>query len=53
MAKALTKSEVTTTHMATLAAKTLLNPNATSLEKKLAGALLNQAADKLKTIPRK
>ncbi|MEP7143560.1 MAG: hypothetical protein ABI707_11850 [Ferruginibacter sp.] len=46
MAKASKKPEVTTPHMATLAAKTLLNPKATALEKKLAGALLTQAADK-------
>lgn len=42
------KPEITTTHMASLAAKTLVNPNATALEKKLAGALLTQAADKPK-----
>lgn len=40
------KPELTTTHMASLAAKTLVNPNATALEKQLAGALLTQAADK-------
>lgn len=48
MTKTTNKTEVTTTHMATLAAKTLLNPNATPLEKKLAGALLTQAPDKPK-----
>lgn len=48
MSKASKKPEITTPHMATLAAKTLLNPKATRLEKKLAGALLNQAADKPK-----
>lgn len=53
MAKVSKKSEVTTSHMATLAAKTLLNPVATPLEKKLAGALLTQAADKLKTKSKK
>lgn len=53
MAKTSKKPEVTTPGMATIAAKTLLNPNATSLEKKLAGALLNQAADKPKNKPKK
>ena len=38
-------NETTSTAMASLAAKTLTNPNATTLEKKLAGALLNQAPD--------
>lgn len=50
---ALKKSEFTTSHMATLAAKTLLNPKATPLEKKLAGALLNQAPDKPTTKSKK
>jgi hypothetical protein len=48
MTKASKKPEVTTPHMTTLAAKTLLNPKATPLEKKLAGALLTQAADRQK-----
>lgn len=41
-------NETTTPKMATIAAKTLTNPNATALEKKLVGALLNQAPDKPK-----
>lgn len=48
MTKTSKKPEVTSSHMATLAAKTLINPNATELEKKLAGALLTQAPDKPK-----
>ncbi|MEJ7587648.1 MAG: hypothetical protein WKI04_08810 [Ferruginibacter sp.] len=46
MAKTSKKPELTTPRMATLAAKTLLDPNATILEKKFAGALLTQAADR-------
>ncbi|MBC7890254.1 MAG: hypothetical protein H7Z13_20455 [Ferruginibacter sp.] len=53
MAKTSKKPEVTTPHMAALAAKTLINPDATPLEKKLAGALLNQAPDKRKPKPKK
>ena len=41
-------NEVTKPDMAALAAKTLKNPNATKLEKTLAGALLTQAPDKKK-----
>ncbi len=41
-------NETTTPAMASLAAKTLTNPKATPLEKKLAGALLTQAPDKPK-----
>ena len=48
MAKTSKKTEVTSSRMATLAAKTLLDPNASVLEKKLAGALLTQAPDKRK-----
>ncbi|MCW3090281.1 MAG: hypothetical protein JWP81_1350 [Ferruginibacter sp.] len=48
MSKATKKPEVTTSHMASLAAKTLVNPDATPLEKKLAGALLTQAPDRPK-----
>ncbi|MEO7768530.1 MAG: hypothetical protein ABIS01_13965 [Ferruginibacter sp.] len=48
MAKASKKPEVTSQHMASLAAKTLVNPKATALDKKLAGALLTQAPDKPK-----
>ena len=39
-------NESTSTSMASLAAKTLNNPNATPLEKKFAGALLTQSPDK-------
>jgi hypothetical protein len=48
MAKKTKKPELTTAHMASLAAKTLVNPKATVLEKQLAGALLTQAADRAK-----
>ncbi|MEO6548239.1 MAG: hypothetical protein ABIN94_09575 [Ferruginibacter sp.] len=48
MAKATKQPEVTTKHMASLAAKTLVNPGASPLEKKFAGALLTQAPDKPK-----
>lgn len=41
-------NETTSTSMATLAAKTLNDPKATVREKKLAGALLNQAPDRAK-----
>ena len=53
MAKTNKKPELTSPRMATLASKTLLNPHATPLEKKLAGALLTQAADKQKNKARK
>ena len=46
-------NETTTPAMASLAGKTLNNPNATALEKKFAAALINQAPDKPKPVAKK